>query len=374
MDARTFATPSDINGDVAALATERALTELRRGRAIVIRGPAGNALVAPVETLGPALLERMRRLAGDRLALVVTVSRARALGVGEAQAGAHAFRIGPKTDLAGLRDLAGMTGNPARIAGLAPAPWTEAMAAAIALAKRAQLLPAVLAIEPIEDTGNGEIVAVGVADIGRSHREAPSRLEAVSRAHVPMETAERCELVVFREPAAGADHLAIVIGAPDTAAPVPVRLHSSCLTGDLLGSLRCDCGSQLHRAIAAIAAAGGGVLLYLAQEGRGIGLANKLRAYALQDRGFDTIDADEQLGFDADERGYGAATAMLRALDIGRVVLLTNNPDKVAALEAAGIEVVARQPLRGGETAHNRRYLEAKRDRAGHLFADDDQA
>ncbi len=152
-----------------------------------------------------------------------------------------------------------------------------------------------------------------------------------------------------------------------------MRLHSSCLTGDLLGSLRCDCGSQLRGAIDAIVAAGGGVLLYLAQEGRGIGLANKLRAYAIQDRGFDTIDADEQLGFESDERRYGAAAAMLRTLGIGRIELLTNNPAKVAAMQAAGIDVAARRPLPGTATRHNRRYLATKRDRAGHMLPQDEQ-
>jgi GTP cyclohydrolase II len=195
----------------------------------------------------------------------------------------------------------------------------------------------------------------------------------VSRARVPIETHEDCEVVLFRERRGNADHLAIVIGAFDRAQPVLTRLHSSCLTGDLLGSLRCDCGSQLRGAIEAIGAAGGGVLLYLAQEGRGIGLANKLRAYAIQDRGFDTIDADEQLGFESDERRYGVAAAMLRTLGIGRIELLTNNPGKVAALQSAGIDVVARRPLRGGETQHNRRYLATKRDRAGHLLPKDEQ-
>jgi GTP cyclohydrolase II len=175
-------------------------------------------------------------------------------------------------------------------------------------------------------------------------------------------------MIAFRPSDGGNEHLAILIGDPDRQAPVLVRLHSECFTGDLLGSLRCDCGDQLRGAIAAIAAAGGGVLLYLAQEGRGIGLVNKLRAYELQDEGFDTIDANEQLGFDADERVYLPAAEMLRQLRFGQVRLLTNNPQKVAALERCGIAVVERVPHAFPANGHNERYLRTKATRSGHLL------
>ena len=166
----------------------------------------------------------------------------------------------------------------------------------------------------------------------------------------------------------GIEHLAIIIGEPDPAAPVLTRLHSECFTGDLLGSLRCDCGDQLRGAIQEIAAAGAGVLLYLAQEGRGIGLVNKLRAYELQDRGLDTIDANEQLGFDADERVYLPAAQMLRDLNFARVRLLTNNPDKVSSLAACGVEVTDRVPHAFPSNRHNELYLKTKASRSGHLF------
>ena len=146
-----------------------------------------------------------------------------------------------------------------------------------------------------------------------------------------------------------------------------MRVHSECLTGDVLGSLKCDCGPQLDAALAAIAASGWGILLYLRQEGRGIGLVNKLRAYALQDQGFDTVDANLRLGFADDERDFAVAARMLaKLLGAARIRLLTNNPRKVAALEAAGIEVVERVPLRAGEGPHNQAYLATKRDRSGH--------
>jgi GTP cyclohydrolase II len=162
--------------------------------------------------------------------------------------------------------------------------------------------------------------------------------------------------------------LAILIGSPDPATPVLVRLHSECFTGDLLASLRCDCGDQLRGAIAAIAQAGGGVLLYLAQEGRGIGLINKLRAYQLQDAGFDTLDANEQLGFDFDERVYLPAAEMLRQLGFATIHLLTNNPEKVAALERYGVSVAERVPHVFPSNGHNERYLRTKATRSGHFL------
>jgi GTP cyclohydrolase II len=192
-------------------------------------------------------------------------------------------------------------------------------------------------------------------------------LQWVSDARVPLAGHEDCRFVLFRDSRDGSEHVAVLIGTPDSATAVPVRLHSACLTGDLLGSLRCDCGDQLRTAVEDLAAAGGGLLLYLAQEGRGIGLANKLRAYRLQDAGLDTIDADHHLGFEADERSYAVAAGMLRALGMLRIRLLTNNPQKIGSLREAGIEVVDSQLLLGGVNEYNVRYLRAKRERAGHL-------
>ena len=161
--------------------------------------------------------------------------------------------------------------------------------------------------------------------------------------------------------------VAVVIGKPDARNAVPVRMHSACLTGDLLGSLRCDCGEQLRTAVARIGALGGGVLLYLDQEGRGIGLPNKMRAYVLQDGGLDTVDADEHLGFRSDERTYDVAAALLNELGFKRIRLLTNNPQKISALRDHGIDVVGRLPLVTTSNTHNERYLRAKHERAGHL-------
>jgi len=233
----------------------------------------------------------------------------------------------------------------------------ESAAAAIALARIAGLLPAFFV------DGTGPEVTVTPAAID-AHQDA-GMLRAAVRARLPVAGAEDAEIVAFRQPGSGDEHLALVIGQPDGRPPL-VRLHSECLTGDVLGSLKCDCGPQLRAAIDAIRASGWGILLYLRQEGRGIGLVNKLRAYRLQDQGFDTVDANTRLGFAVDARDFGAAARMLALLGQERVRLLTNNPAKVAGLAAVGIAVVERVPHSLPPNPHNERYLATKRDRTGH--------
>ncbi|HEY6578064.1 MAG TPA: GTP cyclohydrolase II, partial [Rhizomicrobium sp.] len=238
--------------------------------------------------------------------------------------------------------------------------------AAIKLTKLAGLLPAVLA-GPAALAPSGAI-EVPVAAVAGYDQLVVRSLKLVTRTRLPLEHAGPAEIVAFRAGSGEPEHHAILIGDPPRDRPVLARLHSQCFTGDLLGSLRCDCGSQLRGAIAAIADAGGGVLLYLAQEGRGIGLVNKLRAYRLQDQGFDTMEANERLGFESDERLYGIAARMLALLGFQSVRLLTNNPDKVEALNAAGIAVSERVPHAFPATSHNRDYLRAKAEKAGHLL------
>jgi GTP cyclohydrolase II len=188
----------------------------------------------------------------------------------------------------------------------------------------------------------------------------------VARARLPLDGMPETQIAAFRAADDGQEHVALIVGAFGGKPPL-VRLHSECLTGDVFGSLKCDCGPQLTEALRLIGTAGGGVLLYLRQEGRGIGLANKLRAYALQDRGLDTVDANARLGFADDERDYVNAAAMLRALGVDRVRLLTNNPAKAEALEGAGITVVERVPHAMPANPHNADYLATKRTRSGHL-------
>ena len=238
-----------------------------------------------------------------------------------------------------------------------PVEAPEEAQAALRLARVAGLLPAFF-IRPAQ----GE-EAITPTDIV-AHENA-DRLRIVARARLPVAGAEDAEIVAFRTDEMPGEHVALLVGAPNGRPPL-VRLHSECLTGDVLGSLKCDCGPQLHAAIRAIAASGWGILLYLRQEGRGIGLINKLRAYALQDQGFDTVDANIRLGFAVDARNFATAARMLALLGQQEVRLLTNNPDKVAALETAGIRVAERVPHKLPSNPHNERYLATKRDRTGH--------
>jgi GTP cyclohydrolase II len=237
-------------------------------------------------------------------------------------------------------------------------PDAGAAMAAMELAREAGLLPAFL----IVDVRQAEATAT-VADVAAFQDAAALRIAA--RAKLPVAASTHAELIAFRSTADAADHVALVVGQRDGSVPV-VRLHSECLTGDVLGSLKCDCGPQLHEALHQIADAQWGVLLYLRQEGRGIGLVNKLRAYALQDQGFDTVDANIRLGFAIDARDFAVAAQMLRLLAVDQLRLLTNNPEKVAGLEAEGIKVAERLPLKIGANPHNAHYLETKRDRTGH--------
>ncbi|ODP39073.1 GTP cyclohydrolase II [Sphingomonas turrisvirgatae] len=232
----------------------------------------------------------------------------------------------------------------------------DAASAALRLARIAGLLPAFF-------VRCGGADAITPADIDA--HEDPARLRIVTRARLPVAGAEDAEIVAFRTPESPDEHIALLIGHPNGQPPL-VRLHSECLTGDVLGSLKCDCGPQLHAAIHAIADAGWGVLLYLRQEGRGIGLINKLRAYALQDQGFDTVDANTRLGFAIDARDFGVAGQMLKLLGQDRIRLLTNNPAKVAGLQATGVDVIERVPHHLPPNPHNERYLATKRDRTGH--------
>ncbi len=366
---------------VSLLAVDRAIAELRRGRVIVLRGGGGQAILAQTaEAATPAGLEELHAMAGARPTLAITRRRAAVLGLAGAAAsvvvvstpaGLDAMMIGGLSDpLADSPD--------SKIAGLrtaAAAPF-GCESAAVQLAKLARLLPAAIVVPVILPEADDlarwatrhDLLLVDAGDIFQYDNTAGRTLRAVSEARVPLADAENTRIIAFRPLDGGVEHLAIVIGEPDPATPVLARIHSECFTGDLLGSLRCDCGDQLRGAIAEIASKGAGVLIYLAQEGRGIGLVNKLRAYQLQDRGFDTLDANEQLGFDADERVYIPAARILRLLGFGRVRLLTNNPEKVTALAHWGIDIVERVPHAFPANRHNERYLRTKATRGGHTL------
>jgi GTP cyclohydrolase II len=323
-------------------------------------------VIMSVETLTARSLDAMARMSRDSLTLAVSARRARAMNLAGAGQHAMALRLPAGADLDHVSALSGMgaSADP----GPGPAvPCDAVLDAAVSLCTHARLIPAVVTSPVPSGAGDGSLLQVSVEDVGHYRRLSGERLECVARARVPLRDEEDCELVLFRDTSADREHLAILVGDVRGAAVVPVRVHSACLTGDVLASLRCDCGDQLRGAVRRMSQRGAGVLLYMDQEGRGIGLANKLRAYALQDTGLDTFDADERLGFGPDGRTFAEAAAMLRELGITRIRLLTNNPRKMQALASAGIEVVSRESLAGERTAHNDRYLDAKVRRAGHF-------
>jgi GTP cyclohydrolase II len=340
---------------------ERAIAALRAGRPVAV----GATTVLSVETATAASLELLDP--AGKAPILLSGERAAALGLGNAREAGdlrHAVQVGrgPWLD----RDAANALADPSQDFERGPiGPLTaepvrcpDEAEAILTLARLAGVLPALWLVEGVAQA------AVGV-DEAMAAVLAP-QVHLVTRARLPVEDGEETQIVAFREAATGEEHVALLVGAFGGEPPL-VRLHSECLTGDVFGSLKCDCGPQLREALRLIDAAGGGVLLYLRQEGRGIGLANKLRAYALQDRGLDTIEANLRLGFAGDERGYGVAAAMLRALGIDQVRLLTNNPAKVAGLEAAGITVAERVAHHMPTNPHNADYIATKKARSGHL-------
>lgn len=241
---------------------------------------------------------------------------------------------------------------------------------ALALLKSAELLPAALIFDLPEGVGLPaglelcRIDTVATLD----HIAATPVYSSVSAATFPLHAADAGQLTVFRDPSGAREHYALKIGTPDLARPVLARLHSACFTGDVLGSLKCDCGPQLHAALAQMGAEGAGILLYLNQEGRGIGLANKMRVYDLQSHGFDTVEANHRLGFEDDERDFRVAAVMLRSMGVSAVRLLTNNPAKVRVFMAHGIEINEQVPLRVGRNRHNSSYLATKALKSGHAL------
>jgi GTP cyclohydrolase II len=362
------------------LAVDRASSELRRGGYAVIswrrQDRVRYVLVQAAEATTPHSLEHLAALAGTTPLIAITQRRAEALKLPPPKGPVAALQVPDGMAAQEVRDIADpLSSILFRLPPFASvAPETErCLSAAVELTKLARLLPAALVAEvDLAESDAGDwiarhhLVAVGADDIADYQANAARTLKPVSQARVPLAGAEDTRVVAYRPSDGGIEHLAIIIGEPKE--PVLVRIHSECFTGDLLGSLRCDCGDQLRGAIREIGRAGSGILIYLAQEGRGIGLVNKLRAYQLQDDGADTVEANEQLGFDADERVYMPAAEILKDLGFTRVRLMTNNPEKVTALGRFGIEVTERVPHAFPANPHNERYLKTKATKSGHLF------
>jgi GTP cyclohydrolase II len=340
---------------------------MREGGIVRILDPHGTPVdCVAMDGAGTAAALAFARSGGEAVRLVLTGARARALGLDAGGAVCVALAVPHAGGDELLEMLAGLptTGRgPVGLPALVVEPATAAESAAIDLAKRAALLPALVAA-PVGRREPDAVVECIAA--GSVVPEADPPLVPTVQAQLPISLTETAKIVAFRAPDVAYEHVALVVGAPSTIDAPLVRLHSECLTGDVFGSLRCDCGPQLQTALRRMAAEGAGVLLYLRQEGRGIGLTNKLRAYRLQETGLDTLDANTHLGFEQDERSFRTAAQMLRALGLRRVKLLTNNPEKVNSIGQHGIQVVERVPLSIAANRHNLRYLETKVQRAGH--------
>ena len=372
---------------------ERGLFDLRQGRALLITDrdasrsgskPVMGALVAAVDGLDPVSLDRLRSMGTEPLRLVVTAHRVGAMGLSPEEAnavpsGSYSIVLRHNVELHEVLELACSRNADRQAAARRISSAAPAEAAALSLIRLSLLLPAVISI-PVwlpptarldRALGSGEVLSVEAKEVNEYVESCGVEVVAISEAPVPLAESSDSRFVLFREPHGFHEHVAVIVGDrehwPD---PVPVRLHSACLTGDVFGSLRCDCGEQLRGSMDLFRDSGGGVLVYLAQEGRGIGLGNKFRAYTLQEGGLDTIEADRILGFGPDERSYGVAASILDYVGVKRVELLTNNPEKVRAMQDAGIEVVNRRPLHGTLNRHNRPYVEAKVNRAGHWLHD----
>jgi GTP cyclohydrolase II len=344
----------------------RARADLRMGLPVVLAG-AGAALVLAAETTTAARLADLRALGPVDLAL--TARRAATLKARAYDGDLARVALPADADLAWVQATADPSAD---LAWPMKGPYATRRGgeaalhrAALALCKQARLLPAALVVSLAGDEAADGLTRLEVGEVDEG---AAPRLFEVAAARVPLDVSERGRVRVFR-PADGAEeHYAVEIGAPDRGRPVLCRLHSACFTGDMLGSLKCDCGPQLRSALGQIAAEGAGVLLYLNQEGRGIGLANKLRAYALQDQGFDTVEANHRLGFEDDERDFRLGASMLKGMGFSRIRLITNNPAKVAMMQGCGLKVVERVPTLIARTRFNAHYLETKATKSGHLL------
>lgn len=343
----------------------RAAHDMRLGLPVGVQAGGALWLVAAVETLGGARFAAMQALGASQLAL--TAWRSETLHIPVYDGDLTRIEVPKAGDLAWLKavadpsiDLAVPLKGPFRAVRGGEA---GAHRAAITLCKKAHLLPAALVVA-VKAVPSG-LLLLDVADIAAA---SAVRLREVSSARVPLEVSKLGRVHVFRPDDGSEEHYAIEIGAADRSQPVLARLHSACFTGDLIGSLKCDCGPQLRAALRQIGEAGAGVLLYMNQEGRGIGLANKMRAYSLQDQGFDTVEANHRLGFEDDERNFELGAQMLKALGFGAVRLMTNNPAKLAKMASSGVAVAERVPLMVGENPHNHAYLAVKAQKSGHLL------
>ena len=370
----------DLRANRTHLKTERSCQELRRGGVVLLRLANGAAcFLRAAELMGNDCRSELQHLAGSGALLVLTSTRMESLGrtlsdtFCGASLSAHNLAEDRLAALAVGQPSAELLDEQLTIVAERKGSLADY---ATRLLRISKLVPAALMARlPTRDPAIHKklcdehgIMMIEVRDIDHYIAAAAQSLKITARANVPLRSAPDAEVVMFRAELGGDEHFAVIVGDP-TAHDTPlVRLHSQCITGDILGSLKCDCGEQLEGALKLMTAEGGGILVYLAQEGRDIGLLNKMRAYALQDNGMDTVDANHALGFEDDERYFLPACKILRELEVEKLQLITNNPEKIVQLEENGFVVSNRVPMTPASNAHNERYLQTKQDRSGHLM------
>ena len=361
------------------ISVERAASDIRRGGIVAITKGDDALLVASAELIVDQTLQTISKINNDSALVGLTYNRANILKISPRSGDVALVKVNDRMTSAVINsmadpadDLMNVMQGPFQVADIAA---TQIHSAGIKLCKIAKLLPAAVfscsikisdELDQMEKQHN--LIRISAEDVLQHTLNEARALNIITSAQVPLAGAENTTMVAFRPDGGGTEHFAIIIGDPPRDQAVLSRIHSECFTGDLLGSLKCDCGDQMRGAIKFMEEKGGGVLLYLAQEGRGIGLINKLRAYNLQDQGFDTVDANERLGFLADERIFEPAAQMLKKMGYSQVNLLTNNPDKVSGLENCGIKVIERVAHQFPSNNHNDFYLRTKKKRSGHLL------
>lgn len=358
---------------------DRALSEIRRGGTIILRlNNNEGCLLRSLEMMVEGDAVEMGALCGSSPMLVITKNRATALGkrlsksyccatlplgnhtipalMNFAISLPHSSLISQEISIVGEKEnsLADYSTRLLRKAKLAPA------AIICRIASRDKSYQDRLAADT-------DMLILEERDIKQYYQKKAEAFKIVTRANVPISVDPNAEVVMFRAEVGDEEHFAVIVGGEITSKAPLLRIHSQCLTGDVLGSLKCDCGDQLAGALQLMAKNSGGILIYLAQEGRDIGLLNKMRAYGLQSSGLDTIDANHVLGFEADERDFLPAVKILNELNVNQVKLITNNPKKIDHLACHGIKVVERVPLSISPNEHNLNYIETKKSRAGHL-------
>ena len=351
----------------------RARADLRLGIPIVLAGKENDAIIAPIEVLSQVRLDKLK-LIDKHSSILITAKRAQTLKCPVYDGNFARIELKQVSDITSIKaiadpslDLKNPLKGPFKIVRDKP---LELENEAILLLKSAQLLPAAV-VSQITDgesyASRHNLTYLKVEQLWEMATNARGISEAIT-AEIPTTRAENTQFHIFRPSISGEEHYALEIGRIDRDQPTLVRIHSACFTGDVLGSLKCDCGAQLHAATQMINDQGGGLLIYLNQEGRGIGLANKIRAYALQDQGFDTVEANHRLGFEDDERDFQLGATILKEMRIAKIKLITNNPSKISTMEKYNITVSERIPLTVGQNETNLSYLETKVNKSGHLM------